>query len=163
MTEIRNTSKNKRDALLLVVLFLLVGGVYFAFQLFVFQADQQVANIYYGSSSDPIVTIDFVNFEVTKHYNQVVPEGYGSFPIIDLDNQTVTLLGDYTVGGIRQIVVIQYTFATGERRGSVEIIEEKSPNNICSREGVSTGKPLICLPNRIRVEFGTNDSEDFVV
>lgn len=163
MTEIRNTSKNKRDVLLLVILFLLVGLVYLAFQLFVFSGDQQVANIYYGSSTDPIVTIDFVNFEVTKRYNQPVPEGYGSFPVIDLDNQTITLLGDYTIGGVRQIVVIKYTFATGEHRGSVEIIEEQSPNNICSREGVSTGKPLICLPNRIRVEFGTNDNEDFVV
>lgn len=163
MTEIRNTSKNKRDVMLLVILFLLVGGVYLAFQLFAFRGDQQVANIYYGSGSNPIVTIDFVNFEVTKRYNQPVPEGYGSFPIIDEEQQTITLLGDYTIGGVRQIVVIKYTFATGEHRGSVEIIEEQSPNHICSREGVSTGKPLICLPNRIRVEFGTNDSEDFVV
>ena len=45
---------------------------------------------------------------------------------------------------------------------TVEIIQEQSPNNICSREGVSSGWPLICLPNRIRVEFDTNP-EDFTV
>lgn len=163
MTEIKNKAKNKRDVLLLAVLFTLVGGIYILFRLFAFSGDQSVAMIYYGSSSNPIVTIDFVNFEVTKHYQQPSTDGYGSFPVIDLDNQTITLLGDYAIGGVRQIVVIRYTFATGEHRGSVEIIQEQSPNNICSREGVSTGKPLICLPNRIRVEFGSNDSEDFVV
>jgi hypothetical protein len=68
------------------------------------------------------------------------------------------LLGDYTVNGIRQIVVIKYDF----NKRSVQIIEEQSPNNICSREGESTGWPLICLPNRIRVEFVT-DQGDFTV
>jgi len=68
------------------------------------------------------------------------------------------LLGDYKINGERQIVVIRYDYG----RKSVEIIQEQSPNNICSREGESTGWPLICLPNRIRVEFETND-EDFTV
>ena len=60
---------------------------------------------------------------------------------------------------LRQIVVIQYDFGFK----TVQIIEEQSPNNICSREGVSYGKPLICLPNRVRVEFETNDDSDFTI
>jgi hypothetical protein len=79
-----------------------------------------------------------------------------------LNQATITLLGDYEVDGTRQIVVIEYNF--GKR--SVEIIEEQSPNNICSNEGLSTGKPLICLPNRIRVEFESSydgNEPDFIV
>jgi hypothetical protein len=105
------------------------------------------------------VTVDFSRQTIERHYDQSVPSSYdGDYPIIDLDQQTITLLGDYTVNGIRQIVVIKYDF----NKRSVQIIEEQSPNNICSREGESTGWPLICLPNRIRVEFVT-DQGDFTV
>jgi len=100
---------------------------------------------------------------VIRNYTQNVPDGYNqNYPIIDEEAQTITLLGDYELNGIRQIVVIKYEFGTANSKPSVEIIQEQSPNNICSREGVSTGKPLICLPNRIRVEFDSSEV-DFTV
>lgn len=151
--------KNKRDFLLVTLLFTILGGIYILFRLFAFQGEASVANVYYGNSNDPIVTIDFVNYRVIRNYDQNVPTEYNQeYPIIDEANQTITLLGDYELNGTRQIVVIQYNFGAK----SVQIIQEQSPNNICSREGVSTAWPLICLPNRIRVEFDTN-AEDFTV
>jgi len=155
--QVKNVQK-KRDIIFTTVLFLTIGAVFLAVQLFAFSSEAVVAKIYYGASSDPIVTINFVSGQVIRHRNQEDVEGNAIYPIIDEEKQTITLLGDYKIDGIRQILVIEYNI----ENKSVQIIEEKSPNNICSREGVSTGWPLICLPNRIRVEFGTSD-EDFSV
>ena len=151
--------KNKRDILLVTLLFTILGGIYILFRLFAFQGESSIANVYYGNSNDPIVSIDFINYRVIRHYDQNVPASYNqSYPMIDETAQTITLLGDYELDGTRQIVIIQYNYGAK----SVQIIQEQSPNNICSREGVSTAWPLICLPNRIRVEFETN-AEDFTV
>jgi len=154
------SNTNKRDVLLIAILLLLVGGLFLFFQVFNQNSDANYAHVYYGSSSDPIVTIDFQKAEIVRHQNQQVPNSFTeNYPTIDETNRTITLLGDYEINGIRQIVVIKYDF--GLR--TVQIIEEQSPNNICSREGVSNGKPLICLPNRIRVEFETNNDTDFII
>lgn len=154
--------QTKRDIFLSVALFIVVGALFLLFRLTAFNSDATQAYIYYGDLSNPIVTIDFAynNGEgrIVKNYDQEVPSNYGSYPLINEDNQTITLLGDYEIDGVRQIVVIKYDYI----KKSVQIIEEQSPNNICSREGESTGWPLICLPNRIRVEFDTNE-EDFTI
>lgn len=151
--------QKKRDLILVGLLFVLLGGAFLLFRLFAFNEDAALAHVYYGNSSDPIVTIDFMKQTIERHYDQDVPSDYDdNFPLINEEERTITILGDYTVNGIRQIVVIRYDF--GKR--SVQIIEEQSPNNICSREGESTGWPLICLPNRVRVEFVT-DQGDFTV
>lgn len=153
------TKQKKRDLILIGLLFILLGGAFLLFRILAFSEDASLAYVYYGTSSNPIVTIDFTKQTITRHYDQSLPEGVSEdYPIIDEEQRTITLLGDYTVGGVRQIVVIRYDYG----RRSVQIIEEKSPNNICSREGESTGFPLICLPNRIRVEFVT-DQGDFTV
>ncbi|PKK96469.1 MAG: hypothetical protein CVV58_06180 [Tenericutes bacterium HGW-Tenericutes-3] len=151
--------KSKRDILLVSLLFTILGGMFILFRLFAFQGEASVAHVYYGNSNEPIVTIDFVNYRVIKNYDQDVPSSYPqTYPVIDETAKTITLLGDYEISGTRQIVVIQYHYGNK----TVEIIQEQSPNNICSREGVSSGWPLICLPNRVRVEFDTNP-EDFTV
>ena len=153
------SSTNKRDVLLIATLLFIIGGLFLYFQLFQNSEESNYAHVYYGTSDEPLVTIDFVKNEVVQYSNQDVPESYGDFPIIDEGKRTITLLGDYEINGIRQIVVIEYDFGLK----TVQIIEEESPNHICSRDGISTGKPLICLPNRVRVEFETNDDADFTV
>lgn len=154
--------QSKRDFILSAILFVVVGVLFVLFRLFAFNSDATQAHIYYGDFAEPIVTIDFAynngQGRVIKHFDQNIPNQYGMYPVIDEEKNTVTLLGDYTINGERQIVVIRYNF----EKKSVQIIEEQSPNNICSREGESTGWPLICLPNRIRVEFETNE-EDFTI
>lgn len=151
--------KNKRDILLVTVLFVVLGGIFILFRLFAFQTEASSANVYYGSSNQPLVTIDFVNYRVIKNGTQDVPSTYENiYPLIDETHQTITVLGDYEINGVRQIVVIAYDY--GSR--SVQIIQEQSPHHICSTQGVSTGYPLICLPNRVRVEFDTSNI-DFTV
>ena len=151
--------QKKRDMILVGLLFVLLGGAFLLFRLFAFNEDAALANVYYGNSNNPIVTIDFMKQSIKRHYDQDVPAEYDlDYPLINETDHTITILGDYNVDGVRQIVVIRYDF--GKR--SVQIIEESSPNNICSREGESTGWPLICLPNRVRIEFVT-DQGDFTV
>lgn len=158
--EKKRNQTNKRDILLITILLLIVGGLFLYIQVFQQTDEANYAHVYYGSSDQPLVTIDFQKLKVIRHEEQVVPNDYsGNYPLIDESSRTITLLGDYEVSGIRQIVVIQYDFGFK----TVQIIEEQSPNNICSREGVSYGKPLICLPNRVRVEFETNDDSDFTI
>ena len=148
------TTHKKRDMVLSIVLFVVLGSAFFLFRMFAFSQDAEIAQIYYGTSRDPIVTINFNTNQIIRHRDQEgIIDHDEVFPVIDEENHTITLLGDYQIGGIRQIVVIRYNF---EKR-SVQIIEEQSPNNICSREGESTGWPLICLPNRIRIEFSSSD------
>lgn len=160
MIDVKNKIKNRRDLKLLSVLILLIGGIYLFFQLIVFNIDSSKAHIYYGSSSTPIVTIDFLNRSVTKNYIQEVPSNYESiYPIIDLEKSEITLLGFYSINNIRQELVIKYDFD----QKSIQVIEEESPFNICSKEGVSTGKPIICLPNRVRIEFESKSDDDFII
>ncbi len=160
MIDLKNQSKTRRDVVLLIALFLLIGGIYLVFQTWVFGGEAAKAHVYYGGSNQPIVTIDFIRRTVTKNYKQEVPQGYSQdYPMIDLDQKTITLLGFYSINQVRQPVVIQYDFD----KKSVVVIEEKSPFNICSREGESTGKPIICLPNRVRIEFEAKSEDDFIV
>lgn len=158
----KNKTQNRRDTILVFILLVVIGSVFVYFNYFAYAQDSAVAHIYYGNSNEPIASIDFEK-QAVIYRKQEVPNDYPDiYPVVDLNNRTITLLGDYTVSGVRQIVVIQYNY--GQR--SVKIIEETSPNNICSLEGTSTGKPLICLPNRIRIEFEREYDEsepDFVV
>ena len=157
----KKATKNQRDIMFIIVLFLIVGGVFLYFQVIRTQSVASYAHIYYGTSSEPMVTIDFVKQDVEILREQNVPGRYDQdYPRIDETERTITLLGDYEINGIRQIIVIKYDFGSK----TVEIIEEQSPNNICSKEGVSSGKPLICLPNRVRIEFESDaDNPDFSV
>jgi hypothetical protein len=156
----KKTINNQRDIFLIIFLLIIVGGLFLYFQVFRTTKDASYAHIYYGTSSEPLVTIDFIKNEVNLIEAQNVPSTYAqNYPIIDETQKTITLLGDYEINGIRQVVIITYDFGNK----TVQVIEEQSPNNICSKEGVSNGKPLICLPNRVRVEFEVDNESDFTV
>lgn len=156
----KKTTKNQRDILLIAILLFVVGGFFLYFQVFKEVEDASYAHIYYGPSSEPLVTIDFIKNEVNIIDSQRVPNSYTqNYPIVDEAQKTITLLGDFEVNGIRQVVIITYNFGSK----TVQVIEEQSPNNICSKEGASNGKPLICLPNRVRIEFESDSDSDFTV
>jgi hypothetical protein len=147
----------KRDWIFLGVLSLIIGGVFIYFQYFNTVPSTGIAYVYYSASEDPIATINFNRKEVVVHYTQDVT-GQEVYPIVDLDNQTITVLGDYEVDGVRQVVVIGFDF----NQNSVRIVEEESPYHVCSRQGETTQYALICLPNGVRVEFSYSE-EDFVI
>lgn len=161
----KRKKQTKRDIYLAIILFVVLGAVFVFYRFVAFNQEAAYAHIYYGSSDTPLVTIDFIEYTIIENGEQDVPEAYydlydiPQFPYIEItsnESGTITLLGDYMVNGMRQLVVIRYHY----ERKSVMIIEETSPNNICSREGESTGWPLICLPNGIRIEFESSQIED---
>ncbi len=153
-----------RDIVLTAVLLLLAGGIFLVIRFTTLTGDTSFANVYYGTSNEPIVSVDFDAGDAVVMYAQDVGETYTTnYPFIEEGfNEAehaviwVTLLGDYEIEGVRQELVIEFDLD----QKSIQIIEEESPQNICSRQGISTVAPLICLPNRIRVEFVTSGHID---
>ncbi len=153
-----------RDLLLAAILLLLAGGVFITIRIIALNSDASYANVYYGSSNEPIVEVNFDSGLAQVNYEQSVPESYTiTYPYIENGQNDaghaviwVTLLGDYEIDHIRQELVIEFDLD----QKSIQIIEEESPQNICSRQGISTSAPLICLPNRVRVEFVTSGDVD---
>jgi hypothetical protein len=149
------THKTQRDIVLIFTVLLGIGA-YFLLTTFILKQEPQTqAQVFYGNNPNPIVTIDFINQRVIIHYNQ---EGYNQYPILNEEFNTITLLGDYKISGVRQEVVIGFDFINQ----TVTILEEESPYNVCSNLGASSKQALICLPNAIRVEFSRADV-DFVM
>lgn len=145
--------QKKRDLILVITLFLLMGGVFLVYRMTAFRGESASAGVYYGTEKMVTVDFDLQNVDIVskqavenKYYDLY---GYNQFPYHDVEKNSIVLLGDYTVRGVRQLVIISYDF----EKKSMQIIDEKSPNNICSKEGESTGFPLICLPNNIYVRF----------
>ena len=59
----------------------------------------------------------------------------------------------YYIQGNLGYVVILYD----QTKQQIRIDQETSPYNICSKQGWSDTKPIICLPNYVTIEF--NDTE----
>ena len=151
------TIKTKRDLFLGVGILTLTLLIWLVLTLSLSGGTATSANVYYGSKREAIVSIDFVSNQVNIHYYQDT-QTETRYPYVDLNNHTITLLGDYEVNGIRQEVIIGYNFEDQ----SVQILEESSPYNVCSKQGIITSGALICLPNSVRVEF-KNAEEDFIL
>gem|GEM_PF-636174 len=99
-----------------------------------------------------LVEIDFKSKKVKKVNNQKnVSNNYGEFPIINKDDNKIIVLGEYIdpKDNLRVKIEIEYNFDNN----TIQIIKEKSPKNICSKMGISKGKPLICIPNQIKIVF----------
>jgi len=141
----------KRDWIIMISIVVLAFLVYFGFEALFFNKKSNGAEVIY-TPDGTLAYIDFEKETITKSKNQSnIPDSFNeTFPIIK-DNQ-ITVLGDYTINGVRQIVVIEVNFS----KSSVKIVKEESPNNICSKLGEQTNKPLICLPNNVRVSFTTD-------
>lgn len=153
----------KRDFYMIGILLVFFAALFLMFQYVWFAGDAAYAYVYYGLD-DPIVSVDFSNKEVTRHFDQDLPDTIDiAYPLI-VENEDngyieITLLGDYEIDGVRQIVFIQVDF----EQNRVRVLEEQSPLNVCSKQGWSTAIPLICLPNRVRVEFDANTSDIDIV
>lgn len=153
-----------RDIVLAIVLLLLAGGLFLVINFVTLAGETSYANVYYGTSSQAMVEVNFDSGDVDINYEQDVPVSYEkTYPYVENGlNEAehaviwVTLLGDYEIDGVRQELVIEFDLD----QKSIQIIEEESPQNICSRQGVSQAAPLICLPNRVRVEFVTSGDVD---
>lgn len=149
-------SKKKRDYILLVISASFFGLILMLFQMFAYKGTAKSAFIFYGSN-DYLIEVDFENkkyninnAELIRYQNVFNDDRY---PIIEYENNKITLLGMYKKEGNFQEVVIQVDM---DKR-SIEIVKEESPLNICSKQGVSRGRPLVCLPNNIYIYFNTKE------
>lgn len=113
-------------------------------------------------NKEELVIVHFKTNKVEVLKNQVDIPAYNTntYPIINEENKTITVLGLVEEYGIRQELVIEYNF----EKHSMQIIEEVSPNNICKDMGVSTGMALVCEPNSVIVTFqnGTEDVDHVI-
>jgi hypothetical protein len=153
----------KRDFYMIGGLLVFFAALFFMFQFVWFAGDAAYAYIYYGLD-DPMVTVDFSKGEVIRNFDQELPDDIDiSYPLISQNDESgyteIILLGDYKIDGVRQEVFIEVDFEQNRLR----VFEEESPLNVCSKQGWSTAVPLICLPNKVRVEFDSDTSDiDFV-
>lgn len=112
---------------------------------FVVQLNQESGNY------ESIVEVDFVNKDLNI-INSYEVDGK-TYPIINKDDNTITLLG-MEQQGVRYDFVIRYNM---DKR-SMEVIEEESPKNYSSKVGEQTAQSIISVPNSIQIHF-SNDGE----
>ncbi len=151
----------KRDFYMLAILVVLFSTLFLVFKFVVFSGEAVTAEIYYGLG-EPLVTVDFKNEEVIRNKDQDTNTQI-NYPLIRENDDTgyieVIVLGDYKIEGIRQEVIVEIDFTQNRLR----VVYEESPLNVCSKQGWSTAVPLICLPNKVRIEFNAEQSDiDFI-
>ena len=151
----------KRDFYMLAILVVLFSTLFLIFKFVIFSGEAATAEIYYGLG-DPLVTVDFTNEEVIRNKDQDTNTPI-NYPLIRENDDTgyieVIVLGDYKIDGVQQEVIIQIDFVNDRLR----VGSEESPLNVCSKQGWSSAVPLICLPNKVRIEFNAEQSDiDFI-
>lgn len=154
-------TKNKNDLLLIGLALILLGGLLiyavstrvkgqFAY---IKVSNQVVLNINLNDGTyqmmKPVYLIEIdakpsIDGQTLKYNNEVISFEFG---------QTVVVYENYfyLLGGLG-IVEIEY------KDNKVRVSKEKSPYNICSKQGFSDIAPIVCLPNFVTIEF-TNDTD----
>lgn len=145
--------KTTRDIILFGLLILVFGGAYLNYHFWPREA-ASYADITYRN--EIYVEIDFNQ----RHYN-ILKKQDENYPLVKREGETleVTLLGDFKENGVRQVVVIEIDFS--ERR--IKVSDEKSPNNLCSKQGWTKHGYIICLPNSVTINFRTGESAAGVI
>lgn len=57
----------------------------------------------------------------------------------------------YTVDGYNDKVVLEV------KNNKIRVVEEDSPFHLCSKQGYTNNVPIVCLPNKIVIDFKTNE------
>ncbi|MDY0276583.1 MAG: hypothetical protein RBQ97_00720 [Acholeplasma sp.] len=156
---------SKRDVLIIVIIAIIALSGFLIFNQIFKNANSSKAVVQYWYTNDngfnkteDLVEVDFVNKKVKKLNEQShVPGEYGKYPIINEEEQLITVLGEFINEETNKRVelVIKYDF----NEKSMQIVKEESPRNICSKAGISFGKPLICIPNQVKVIFVTTEED----
>lgn len=100
-----------------------------------------------------IAIISLIIINITKKEGKTAIVYYEDKKVltIDLNNS-----GTYEVDGYLGKVVMEVN------NQKIRVVEENSPKHLCSIEGYSNSKPIICLPNKIVIKI-TNNEIDGVV
>jgi hypothetical protein len=137
---------NKADGVLIVLMLLFAAGLILFFQYWQTANTPENANAYVYYNNTVILSIDLSDGS---------PEIYDDQYVVNVEAPL------YTVSGTNGDVIIEY------RDGSVRVIEEISPKNICQLQGWSNSPfvPITCLPNNIVIiiEGGFDESAPDVI
>ncbi|MGI6787401.1 MAG: FAD:protein FMN transferase [Acholeplasmataceae bacterium] len=142
-----------RDLILFGVLAIVFGGIFLNYHFWPRESALKAEITY---QQEAYVEIDFQAKDITILKEQVA--GYPK-KIVGDEYLEVTLLGDYQVDGVKQEVVIFIDFDLNR----IKVSEEKSPYNLCSRQGWASHGYIICLPNSVSINFYTGSLFDGVV
>lgn len=146
--------KLRRDLILFGLLVVVFGGIYLNYHFWPREAAVR-ANITYRQETYVRIDFDSRNATILKYQED---DNYPKKVLGD-DYLEITLLGDYKIEGVNQEVVIFIDF--DQKR--IKVSEEKSPFNLCSKQGWTTYGYIVCLPNSISIEFDTGVGIDGVV
>ena len=155
------TKKKKNDFLLIGVALILLGGL-LIFSIatrvkgeiaYVKVSNQAVMQIslkdgsYVANNPSNVIVLtekpEIDGFDLTTS-SEVSPLEFGK-TIVVYQNL-------FYVRGALGVVEIQY------KENKIRVSKEKSPYNICSRQGYSDVAPIVCLPNFVTIEF-SNDTD----
>lgn len=134
-----------RDVIIILVISTIAIFGYFMFKKAFSNQKHDRALIKYNG--ELVASVDFKERKVTKEVED-------SYPIIDLENNIIIILGNKLEDGKRYEVHIKYDF---DKR-SMQIVRETSPKKYCSKEGEKTSGSITCLPNGVTITF--DDYED---
>ncbi|HHT82079.1 MAG TPA: hypothetical protein GX003_01385, partial [Acholeplasmataceae bacterium] len=146
--------KVKRDLILFSVLLIVFGGAFLNYHFWPRKAALR-ANISYQQEVYVEVNFSERNATIIKYQED------DNYPRKEVGNDylEITLLGDFKVDGVRQEVVILIDF--DQKR--IRVSEEKSPFNLCSKQGWTNYGYIICLPNSVSIDFDTGTGTHGVV
>lgn len=146
-------SKLIRDILLFGVLVVVFGGAFLNYHFWP-RGEALSAVITYQQEAYVKINFQTQDIEIIKEQTPDYPK-----KVIGENYIEITILGDYKIDGVRQEVVIFVDFV--EKR--IRVSEEKSPYNLCSRQGWANHGYIICLPNSVSINFQTGAQIDGVV
>lgn len=146
--------KLRRDLILFGVLIIVFGGAYLNYHFWP-RESALCASITYRNEVYVEVDFNARNATILKYQED------SRYPkkILGDDYLEITLLGDYKVDGVNQEVVIFIDF----EQKRIKVSEEKSPFNLCSKQGWTTYGYIICLPNSVSIGFETGTGTHGVV
>ena len=148
-----NKLKLIRDVVLFGILILSFGALFLNYHFWP-RSEALYADITY--QQETYVEVDFRarTAKIVKYQNEDYPK-----KAVNDNYMEITLLGDFKESGVRQEVVIIIDFI-GKR---IRVSEEKSPYNLCSKQGWASHGYIICLPNSVTINFRRSIRADGVV
>lgn len=153
--------KNKNDFLLIGLALILLGG------LFIYSMATRIkGEVAFVKVSNQLVleiSLRDGTYSAKNPSNLIVssvPVTINGFDLVtetevielEFGKTIVNYQNKFYVLGALGVVEIEY------KDHKVRVSEEKSPYNICSRQGFSDIAPIVCLPNFVTIEF-SNDTD----
>lgn len=141
----------KKDLILITIIFSVALISFGAISLIerLSSAEDGVAVVHYRG-------IEILRIELRDGSYEIIDEDYVHIDRSDFDNHIFVVQG--TTSDEEYDVTIQY------KDHKVQVIDEKSPQNICQYQGATNSplRPLTCLPNHvvITIETGVFDPDD---